>query len=223
MSDRNKEMWGKVFHSPIDGFNSLMRTPNEIENIYSKVVREKDEREKRRKLYENEPETVPDSVYTEAPPRMNSKNGDKVPVTAEVSNNVHSIKNGNPLNIRDSKDNWQGMKGVDKNTNFVQFDNFNDGLRAGIKTIQTNRNKRKNNTIEKLIKRWAPESDGNNTKEYIKTVAKEAGIPANEVIKDENMFDIIKAMIKVEGGRDALKYYTDDMIKKELDKILNTK
>ena len=40
------------------------------------------------------------------------------------------IRNNNPLNIRRSKDQWQGMKKTQSDSSFCQFETFEDGWRA---------------------------------------------------------------------------------------------
>ena len=40
------------------------------------------------------------------------------------------IRNNNPLNIRRSKDQWQGMKKTQSDSSFCQFETFEDGHRC---------------------------------------------------------------------------------------------
>ena len=40
------------------------------------------------------------------------------------------LNNNNPLNIRRSKDQWQGMKKTQSDSSFCQFETFEDGWRA---------------------------------------------------------------------------------------------
>lgn len=79
-------------------------------------------------------------------------------------------RNNNPLNVRiSSRNNWNGK--IQNNTDgvFEQFTDMAYGYRAALITL---RNYISNgfNTIAKMISRWAPESDNNNTAAYINNV-----------------------------------------------------
>lgn len=84
---------------------------------------------------------------------------------------------------------------------FVQFQNMIQGIRAAIITLRTYFNKHNINTIEGIIKRWAPESE-NNTKAYIEFVCKETETEEDDrIIWDKwSIFYIIKVMAKYESG-----------------------
>lgn len=116
-------------------------------------------------------------------------------------------RNNNPLNIRKGTSNWAGrvLPGADKS--FEQFENMGYGFRAGLKTLRTYISKGYN-TIEKMISRWAPESDGNNTASYIEHVAKRAGIAKDRVIgrnDREALVSIAYAMAISENGSAPLR------------------
>ena len=58
-------------------------------------------------------------------------------------------------------------------------------------------------TIEKMIRRWAPPEDGNDTESYISTVSNLSGVPRTSRLTTTNrsvMEPIVRAMIKVETG-----------------------
>lgn len=77
------------------------------------------------------------------------------------------IRNNNPLNIR-LGDNWQGLRQEQTDKAFCQFISMEYGLRAAF-IILFNYLKKKVDTPDKIIKRWAPPSE-NKTESYIEFV-----------------------------------------------------
>ena len=58
-------------------------------------------------------------------------------------------------------------------------------------------------TIGKIIARWAPSSDGNNTQGYIRFVSKTTGIPVDEPLRfddQKKMVSIVRSMAQMESG-----------------------
>jgi len=117
------------------------------------------------------------------------------------------IRNNNPLNIRKGN-NWQGERHPQSDKDFEEFESMQYGIRAGFKLIKKymsgyNGLTKKFNTIELIIKRWAPPSE-NATQRYIDYVSKATGIPARMKLSFDNkkrMCDIVAAMIQVECGQ----------------------
>lgn len=117
------------------------------------------------------------------------------------------IRNNNPLNIRKGN-NWQGERPVQTDKAFEQFVSMEFGLRAGfilLRNYITGKGGKiaKCDTIERIIYRWAPESE-NNTKAYIDTVVKHTGIHAREIIAfsdRKKLVAIVRAMAFVECGQ----------------------
>ena len=91
---------------------------------------------------------------------------------------------------------------------FEEFESMEYGVRAGFKILRNYISgygglTHKVNTIEKIVRRWAPESE-NDTLAYINKVAKDTGIHPNEIVSfsDRNkMIAIVDAMISVECGQ----------------------
>lgn len=109
----------------------------------------------------------------------------------------------NPLNIRYSpSNNWRGSEGVE--CGFVKFKNMAYGFRAAFITL-TNYIKNGHNTLESIIRRWAPPCE-NNTENYISFVEKETLIPRDLELTDISIHDywtkiiIIQAMAIMESG-----------------------
>jgi hypothetical protein len=123
------------------------------------------------------------------------------------------VRNNNPMNL---------VKGVPfmyqvENPNEKRFMTFGktwQGIRAGVLDITTDISKGKN-TLKILINEYAPKFE-NDTTAYIGTLAKSLKIGENDILnrKDENfMFNLVKNIIAVENGKDALKFVTDEDIK----------
>lgn len=117
------------------------------------------------------------------------------------------IRNNNPLNIRVGN-NWRGEKTVKHDSAFEEFTSMEYGVRAGfiiLRKYMTGYNglTRKFNTIDLIIRRWAPASE-NNTESYINQVCKLSGIHRHQQItfsQRSMMVAIVDAMIRVECGQ----------------------
>ena len=93
---------------------------------------------------------------------------------------ARGIRNNNPLNIRRSKDQWQGMKKTQSDSSFCQFETFEDGWRAAFVLLtRTYYHKYRLYTIRAIVSKWAP-PDENNTEAYIRNVSRLTGISADE-------------------------------------------
>ncbi len=134
----------------------------------------------------------------EAAAAVRAANPDTTPDQEEST--ITSVSHNNPGNIRnDGNDDWQGA--LDTDREFVQFDELKMGVRASVKVLQSYKNKHNVDTIEKLIGRWAPESE-NDTDGYIDFVAKKSGIKRDTVIDLSNpdvLRKVLPAMYKFEG------------------------
>lgn len=117
------------------------------------------------------------------------------------------IRNNNPLNIRKGN-NWKGERPNQSDKAFEEFSSMTYGIRAGFIIIRKymsgyNGLTEKFNTIEKIIRRWAPPTE-NATQRYIDQVAKESGISPRLKLSfadKKSMCAIVSAMIHVECGQ----------------------
>ena len=112
------------------------------------------------------------------------------------------LRNDNPLNIRHGKSQWVGMREKQTDKAFVQFKSRVYGYRAAFVLIR-NYIKKGKDTIGKIIARWAPSSDGNNTQAYINYVSKSTGIDASRVLRWEDkddLVEIVRSMAHMESG-----------------------
>ena len=112
------------------------------------------------------------------------------------------IRNDNPLNIRHGKSQWVGMREKQTDKQFVQFTERVYGYRAAFVLLRGYIGKGKD-TIGKIIAKWAPSSDGNNTQSYINYVSKSAGINASHALRFEDkndLVEVVRSMAHMESG-----------------------
>ena len=135
-----------------------------------------------------------------------------------MSNEVklpRGIRNNNPLNIRLSKDRWQGQRPPSTSPEgekaFCVFESMAYGWRAAFVILcKTYYGKYKLKTIRALITRWAPPKE-NNTEAYIRRVTDRIGIgPDRELGSPQEQpaqwMMIAMAMAIVECGTTQLDY-----------------
>lgn len=116
------------------------------------------------------------------------------------------IRNNNPLNIRVGNS-WQGEVEKPTDMQFEQFKEMRWGCRAAFKLLKRYIERYGCNTVEKIIRRWAPSSE-NDTEWYIKTVCNRMGIKRDQPIKYKDlsmMCLLVQAMAYVENGQN-IKY-----------------
>jgi hypothetical protein len=122
------------------------------------------------------------------------------------------IRNNNPLNIRRSKDQWQGLRAVQTDPSFCQFETLEYGWRAAFKLLtRTYYHTYRLFTIRMIISRWAPANE-NNTKAYIANVSRLTGIDPDEPIgipsdKPARWMMVGIAMAIQENGITSIDYF----------------
>ncbi|PIJ48825.1 hypothetical protein BL250_02300 [Erwinia sp. OLTSP20] len=121
-----------------------------------------------------------------------------------------SERNNNPLNLRRAP-------GAVKRDGFAVFKNMNQGFHAAAMQLARYGSGAtfgaRVDTINGIIKRWAPESDGNDTRSYINSVVKNTGYKADEHLDLSNLdvlSKLISAMSKVENNKSN---YTPSQVK----------
>ena len=123
------------------------------------------------------------------------------------------IRNNNPLNIRRGTSRWVGRREIVTDKEFEEFTSMPFGYRAAWKLMDTYRIRLRqageSYTLENIIHRWAPPEDGNDTREYLRTVIrlldyKVAGrqpLPSPRTKEGHRVFArILMAMTCVECG-----------------------
>ena len=122
------------------------------------------------------------------------------------------IRNNNPLNIRRSKDQWQGLRAVQTDPSFCQFETLEYGWRAAFKLLtRTYYHTYRLFTIRAIINKWAPPNE-NKTSAYIANVSRLTGIGPDESIgipseKPARWMMIGIAMAIQENGMESLDYF----------------
>ena len=117
-----------------------------------------------------------------------------------------NIRNNNPLNIRRSKDKWQGLDAKQNDPSFFKFESMAMGWRAAFVILtKTYYHKYRLFTIRKIISRWAPSVE-NDTEAYVKRVSDLTGIDPDEPLGIPSLYPsrwmaVGLAMAIVEGGR----------------------
>ena len=118
---------------------------------------------------------------------------------------ARGLSNFNPGNIRIGGQKFIGEKDKSTDKAFRQFVTMAFGYRAMFVLLR-NYIKNGNNTIVKIISRYAP-SNENNTTAYINAVEKGSGINSNTIIQIndlDSLTKIIMAMSMVENGVKAV-------------------
>ena len=122
------------------------------------------------------------------------------------------IRNNNPLNIRRSKDQWQGLRAVQTDPSFCQFETLEYGWRAAFKLLtRTYYHTYRLFTIRAIINKWAPPNE-NKTSAYIANVSRLTGIGPDESIgipseKPARWMMIGIAMAIQENGLESIDYF----------------
>lgn len=113
-----------------------------------------------------------------------------------------NVRNNNPLNIRQNDGNkWQGAAGDDGA--FVIFETPEYGFRAAAKILNTYRERHNVYSIESIITRWAPESDGNHTKQYIDYIADKLDKFTFTPVFESEYAELLYHMAEFEGAKGA--------------------
>lgn len=108
------------------------------------------------------------------------------------------IKLNNPLNIEyNPANNWNGQINPGSHR-FAHFSDKKYGYRAAFKLLNNYVTRYGANTIDKIIDRWAPPEDHNDTENYIQFVAKQTGIKRHTPVTPDQYMDIIAAMARME-------------------------
>lgn len=124
-------------------------------------------------------------------------------------NSVRGIRNNNPGNVIKSDIKWQGMAAQQTDPKFVQFVSPEYGIRACAKLLMQYNKKDGCDTIRKMITRYAPQVDNNDTEAYVHNVAgavfqntKVGGNADTPVdVDDVNvMLPLLKAIFTQENG-----------------------
>ncbi|MGI6903781.1 MULTISPECIES: hypothetical protein [Leclercia] len=129
------------------------------------------------------------------------KNSRSGPAWRAPGAGVRGIRNNNPGNLEASwAFSWLGQNGTDGR--FATFATPEHGIRAlGVNLLSYQR--RGLDTISKIISRWAPPQDNNDTTAYIQNVSQALGVSPTtrlDVTSPEILRALSKAIIRQENG-----------------------
>ncbi|WP_418936795.1 hypothetical protein [Leclercia adecarboxylata] len=129
------------------------------------------------------------------------KNSRFGPTWTAPGGRVRGIRNNNPGNLEASwAFSWQGQNGTDGR--FATFATPEHGIRAlGVNLLSYQR--RGLDTISKIISRWAPPQDNNDTTAYIQNVSQALGVSPTtrlDVTSPAVLRALSKAIIRQENG-----------------------
>lgn len=116
------------------------------------------------------------------------------------------LRNHNPLNIRYTGAAWYGLQKKQTDKAFCQFQSDTYGYRAAFIILFGYINKHHLITVDQIISRWAPRSDGNATDQYVQGVIRMMTTCKDSIIDWRNkdqMVDLAEAMCFIENGRNA--------------------
>ena len=124
------------------------------------------------------------------------------------------MRNNNPGNIRVSNNAWQGKIVTGNGRGFEQFKAYVWGIRAMIRQLFTYQD-RGWDTIDKILYKWAPPADNNDTEAYVRFVSTRTGIGRDTTLnlRDRNVMSaIVRAMAQMEnyGGNNEKTAVTND-------------
>jgi hypothetical protein len=121
------------------------------------------------------------------------------------------IKNNNPGNIRKTADQWEGMKAIQSDNDFVQFTAPVYGFRAMTRILR-NYERRGLVTVRDIISTYAPSIE-NDTESYIKFVSDRLQVsPDQELDFAADLLPLIKSIATFEQGIAYASFFTDDTI-----------
>lgn len=135
------------------------------------------------------------------------------PYAGQLDKKSISFANKNPLNLRPGGGQWVGMVGVKVHKRagaFVVFDTVENGYRAAAITLINYARLYGADTLRKIIARWAPDADGNDSNLYAVKVGQEIGMPLDTPLelerRPELLVALMWAMTRVEAGGIAPPY-----------------
>ena len=108
------------------------------------------------------------------------------------------IRNHNPGNIELNGTQWEGMRPIQTDERFVQFESPEYGIRAMTRILNSYA-ARGVDTVREIINTWAPPVE-NNTASYIASVAGSLGIHPDTPITKNHYPVLISAIIRHENG-----------------------
>ncbi|SJN60085.1 hypothetical protein VR7878_03989 [Vibrio ruber DSM 16370] len=114
------------------------------------------------------------------------------------------VRNNNPLNIRDSSNNWEGKSALNRDKEFEEFKHPVYGFRAGARIFRSY-SRQGYKTLSQMIYRFAPDNE-NDTALYVQQVSQWTGIAPNQTI-DVNDNDQLAHLLYAMSRKEVGNYY----------------
>ncbi len=113
-----------------------------------------------------------------------------------------SVRLNNPGNIRQSRQCFSGEINHGRQSAFKEFVSVKYGFRAMKRVLKTYLYNHGLDTIEKIITRWAPPQDHNDTEAYIRFVSEQSKIPRNRKLRytPADIVPLMLAIARFEAG-----------------------
>lgn len=110
-----------------------------------------------------------------------------------------NVRNNNPLNIKESAD-WEGETLLNFDPVFEEFKKPKYGFRAGY-IILLQYLERGDDTLMRIINKWAPASDNNHVGNYTDYLSDKMGLSKDEVITPLELAPLMVHMANFEGAK----------------------
>lgn len=114
-----------------------------------------------------------------------------------------NVRNNNPLNLERGAD-WDGLTVIPMDVRFASFVSPAFGFRAAYITL-IQYLKRGDDTIEKIINKWAP-SHENDSKNYAEFVANKMGVDVDFEVTPSDLSVLMFHMAQMEGATGQYEY-----------------
>lgn len=123
---------------------------------------------------------------------------------------------------------WNGVVALDlaePDPPYLVFQDLAHGVRAIARQLGSYQDKHGIHTIGGVALRWAPSKDRNDPIRYAHVVAGYANIQVSDEVDlhdADALFGIVKGIIRMEGGQEALDYVTDQVVRSGIALALGT-
>jgi len=158
------------------------------------------------------PRTIPLDTRREFEAMERQSGGPQQPDAPKIDDQTGaplSIRNNNPGNLR-----MVGQPGAQEGEQgFAAFATPGQGLNALTRQVVLDTQER-GLTLAEFITKYAPPSE-NDTERYISFIERKTNMPRNKKIPEFLIPDIVRAIVEMEGGQLALRYFFGDRMRAE--------
>jgi len=109
---------------------------------------------------------------------------------------TRGIRNNNPGNLRAVGNQRRDIEG------FRVFSSMEEGVKANAEQVKRYLG-RGVNTMDSIVKTWAPAKAGNDVEAYLKDLEKDTGMKRTDIVQESDLATLLGAMFKHESGKGA--------------------